>query len=210
MFEFIQEIFAAPNLFATVLLLLMVSYWLFVILGVLGLETFDLDLDADLDVDVDASLGLGDLLRFFHMGEVPIMILASFFALFFWIATVTTNHYFNSEFSIWVMLWFIGPCLIGALFLTKLVIMPMVPLFKTGGSSAQSRGKLIGKRAVVSTKELNNQFGQIKIHQEGPPIVLNARVENGHELAQGDVVEIVRHVAEGDLYIVKLTKWEND
>ncbi len=215
MLEFLQECIAGPNLFATILLCLMLAYWLFVIFGVLGLETFDLDVDAEIEVGgvdtgAEASFDFGDILRFFHLGEVPVMIFVSFFSVFFWIATITTNHYLNDELNFVVMFWYIGPCSLAALFLTKLVIMPMVPLFRTGGSPAKSREKLIGEKAVVSTKELNDKFGQIKIHQDGPPIVLNARVENGHELMKGDVVEIIRHVAEGDLYIVKLTKWEND
>ncbi len=208
MAEFLQELIQGPNLIATSLLGLVTLYWLFVILGFLGLEAFDLDLDVDVDVDADASFDFGDVLRFFHLGEVPVMIFMSFFALFFWIATVITNHYLNTDFSMIVMLWFIMPCILVSLFATKFAIMPMVPLFKTGNDPSKSRDELIGQKALVKTSEVNEKFGQVEIKQDGPPIVLNVRTENGQTLKKGDVVELVSHSKETDLFIVKLAKWE--
>ena len=92
------------NLPASFLLGLVLLYWLMVILGVLGMDAFDLDLDADLDFDVEADVDghfegsvFGKVLDFFHLGDVPIMIVVSFFVLNMWIITIVSNHYFNPE-----------------------------------------------------------------------------------------------------------------
>ena len=210
MTEFFQEIIQGPNLIATGLLILVAIYWLCVILGFLGLEALDIDLDVDADVDVDVggSFEFGDLLRFFHLGEVPVMIFVSFFAMFFWLTTIMTNHYFNHEFSMLVMLLFIMPCILVSLLATKLVIMPMVPLFVTENDPHKSRKMLVGQKAIVTTSEVNEKFGQVSIKQDGPPIVLNARTNDGNTLTKGEFVELVEHIKDGDLFIVKLSKWE--
>jgi hypothetical protein len=109
-----------------------------------------------------------------------------------------------------VMLYLFLPCVLISLFATKLVVMPLVPVFATGNDPNKGRDKLIGERALVTTGELTGKFGQIQIRQDGPPMVLNARTENGQTLKKGDVVEIVSHIKESDLFIVKLAKWEND
>lgn len=213
MLEFFQECIQGPNLIATVILGVFLFFWLFVILGFLGLEAFDFDLDSDVDfgadADIDSSFNFGDVLNFFHLGEVPVMIFGSIFALFFWVGTLLANRFFNDDMSMMVMLWWLGPCLLVSLFGTKFAVMPLVPLFETGGSPEKSRKKLIGENAIVTTKELNDRYGQITIQQDGPPLVLNARTENNKSLAKGDKVEIVRYVPETGLYIVKLAKWEN-
>ena len=208
MLEFLQELIQGPNLIATTLLGLVALYWLFVTLGFLGLEAFDIDLDMDTELDADASMGVGEVLKFFHLGEVPVMIFMSFFALFFWIATVMSNHYLNTKFSMIVMLWFIIPCTFVALLATKFTIMPMIPLFRTENDPHKSKDELIGQKAIVTTSEVSEKFGQVEIKQDGPPIILNARTENGLVLKKGDVVELVSHSRDTDLFIVKLAKWE--
>ncbi|MEM9835364.1 MAG: hypothetical protein AAF828_02610 [Bacteroidota bacterium] len=57
---FLHLILAWPTIVYTVLLALIVLYWLFMTVGVLGADSIepdlDLDLDADLDIEVDADL----------------------------------------------------------------------------------------------------------------------------------------------------------
>ncbi len=100
MVEFLELCFTSVNLPFTILLILVFIYWVFFIVGAVGLDSLDLDfdafdLDADVDVDVDAHLdahGGGhaghssgmfvSMLRFFNVGDIPLMIWATFFAFF--------------------------------------------------------------------------------------------------------------------------------
>ena len=58
MIEFLQECILPVNLPLTILMGLVLSYWLMVIVGVLGLDVIDLDLDLDADVDLDLDTGV--------------------------------------------------------------------------------------------------------------------------------------------------------
>ena len=125
MMDFFQECIAPVNLPVTILLGLVVAYWLMVIVGVLGMDAIDLELDADFDLDggidanVDAGSIVGDFFRFMHMGDVPIMIVISFFAISMWVVTLISNHFFNPSFSWLVTGFWILPNLLVSLLATK-------------------------------------------------------------------------------------------
>lgn len=56
MVELITAAFSASNLLLTLLLGLMTLYWFSVIIGAIGMDSFDIDLDVDVDVDVDIDV----------------------------------------------------------------------------------------------------------------------------------------------------------
>ncbi|MGI9519041.1 MAG: hypothetical protein ACR2NP_18455 [Pirellulaceae bacterium] len=212
MTEFLQEAIQPANLPATVLLGLVLLYWLLMIFGIFHLDAdVDVDLDADVDTDLDGHVDGGvaaDVLTFFHLGEVPVMILASFFVLFFWVTTMISNHYFNPNWSFAISLYALIPSVIVSLILTKLAVMPLTPLFKamqTGDSI-----KVVGSRGRVSTSELTGSFGQVSIEHEGPPTVINAITENSQRLLKNQEVQVVRFVEETGVYIVEPVKPEKD
>lgn len=215
MIEFLQEIVKAPNLPATVLMGLVLLYWSLMIFGIFGFEGMDadigLDADADIDADIDGHVDGGiasDVLTFFHLGEVPVMILGTFFVLFFWIATTVTNHYFNPDWSFVVAGTYFVPNLIVSLVLMKLVVMPMTPLFREMKKTATS--KVVGSRGVVATSYLDGKFGEISIKQDGPPIVVSAVTANGQRLTKDQEIKVIRLDDETGVYVVEPVKPEKD
>lgn len=97
MSQFFEACTQSPvNLALSVMLVLILFYWVVVVLGAVGLDSLDFDLDfdgepdidIDTDLDTDASLldaGLGTaILKFFHIGTVPVLILLSVFILSLW------------------------------------------------------------------------------------------------------------------------------
>lgn len=214
MTEFLLECIRPANLPATVLLCLVLLYWLLMIFGIFGMDGFDFDADLDVDVDMDADLdahidgGIGaDVLTFFHFGEIPVMVLGSFFVLFFWITSVVSNHYFNPEWSMLVTLYCLLPNLLISLLLTKIAVMPMTPMFRAMKETASP--KVLGSRGVVSTSKLDGEFGQISIDQDGPPIVVNAITANNQTLVRNQEIKVVRFDEETGVYIVEPVKPEN-
>jgi len=215
--EFITEILSPVNLPATILMGTVLLIWIMVIFGAVGLEALDFDPSASVDVDVNAGLGgdvdIGEglantIFSFFYLGEIPLLVTGSIFTLFFWILTVVTNHYFNLDFSWWIMAGLFLPCIGISLILTKLILMPLAPLFKRENAENDRRVFLIGRDAVVNTMELTEKFGEIKIEQKGPPLVINARNDSGQKFKKGDVVRIVGYDPEKDTCIVELPKPE--
>ncbi|HMO12858.1 MAG TPA: DUF1449 family protein [Pirellulaceae bacterium] len=197
------------NLPATFLLGAVLMYWLLVILGVLGVDVLDFDSGIDGVAESKTAL-LGAFKAFLQVGEIPIALMVSLFALLFWFTTVCANHYLNPEYAWWVMMLITVPAIVGSLLLTRLLLMPLRPLFRKDEASLETRWTLIGRQASVNTLELNDQFGEIRIENDGPPLILNARSATGQRLKQGEVVAIVGYDKVGDYYLVELRKPEKN
>jgi len=210
--EVIASYFNAVNFPATVLLLLVLAYWLLVVVGVAGLEFLDfgglqppeLGDPSDLVSGVEGAGGLlKAVLAFFYMGRVPTMVLLSVFALVFWLVTVMTNQYFNPHGDPVGLLYTWVPTMVGSLLLTKLIFWPMLPLFdQLNQSSHEVENTLIGKQAMVTTSQVTERFGQVTIEQDGPPIVLNVRARPLDSFAKGDVVQIDSYEPTDHTYLV--------
>ncbi len=216
MVHFLVEVFQPVNMPATLLLLVVFSYWLFVILGVFGLDALDIDLGIDTEIDGDADVGhIGtgghglfmSALEFFHLGTVPVTFFISIFSLLFWIASILANHFWNTSWSWLVEFYLLGPCFIASLLATKLAVMPTIPFFNkmTEKDEVINNSKLLGTTAIVSTSEVTDSFGQVEIAQDGPPIVLNVRCF-GARLQKGDAVELVSFDSSTNVYLVRLPK----
>ena len=54
--EFLQIALNFPTAFFSLLLIVVLAYWLFVLLGALDLDLFDVDADIDADIDVDVDV----------------------------------------------------------------------------------------------------------------------------------------------------------
>ncbi|MEL7495963.1 MAG: hypothetical protein AAFN77_00030 [Planctomycetota bacterium] len=56
--DIVNEFFSEANFLATVVMILVVLYWLLMIVGVVGMDTFDVDVDIDADVGLDVDPGI--------------------------------------------------------------------------------------------------------------------------------------------------------
>lgn len=201
MWDLIIDAFSPVNLVPTLLLLLVLLYWLLVIVGVVseGITDFDLELP-----DADAGPWLGAA-KFLYLGDVPIMIVVSLFVLFFWATTVVSNYFFNPNLSFLVVAYCLLPNLLASVIITKLILFPLVPWIRKFSREELQHSDFVGRQAVVHSLEVNHEFGQIAIEHDGPPIVLNARCY-GSVPRHGDLVEIVEHQSVNDTYIIRLSK----
>lgn len=199
------EMFQPVNLPATILLGLVLVYWLLVIIGVVGVELFEFDLGVDAEGIEQGQLGLlPGVLQFFHLGDVPVTVFGSVFALLYWTGTMLANHYLNPGWSLAMGGLLLVGCVLTSLLVTRLVILPAVPFFRRMNAADQERVRP-GQLARVSTSELTGTFGEVTIEQNGPPIVLNARC-SGARLVRGDLVELLVHNPETNSWQVRLSK----
>jgi hypothetical protein len=205
MIEFIQESFFTVNLPITLLLLLVIAYWLMAIIGLVGVDWFDLE--ADVDGDLHSGAILKGFTNFFYLSDIPIAIVGSFFVLFLWIVTMLSNHYLNPQQSFWITGMWLIPNILLSLAATKLVSMPLVKIFENRDRPI-TRDEFFGKVGRITTSVVTAQAGQMEIEQKGPPILLNVRAKAGIKLVKGDLAKIIGYNEQNDTFLVELTKWE--
>lgn len=186
--------FMPVNLVVTVLLILVVLYWLMVIIGALDIDLFDFDLDADVDadvdVDVDADVAGGGFLRgfldFLYIGEVPIMILFSILILCMWMISMAANQLLNPMGSMLIGFPIFFGNLFVSVFITKVLFMPFKNLIKSFNEDGNATKQVIGRICVVTTTLVSDKMGQAEMSSKGAPVLLNVVAEGEHVFHKGD------------------------
>jgi hypothetical protein len=207
--QFIQECFYLVNLPFTLALLLVLGYWGLAIVGGIGLDFLNLDSAGEIDGE---SLGITGLAKgvanFFYLGDIPVVIVGSLFVFLIWAVNLIGNHYLNADYSFWVLALTFLPNLMLSLLLTKVLLIPIRKLFPEERIGID-RDEYYHQVGRVITSEVNQQFGQIEILQDGPPIVFNVRCRPETRLKKGDAAKIIGYRKSDDTFLVELTKWEN-
>ena len=239
MIEFLQECVNYVNLPATLLMIGVLLYWVMVMVGVFGMDAVDLDFDMDADVGLDADVGIDadvgvdggvdgapatsfsgssttgnegifkQVFDFFYLGEVPIVIIGTFFALALWVATIMTNHWYNQDQRLLISLLWLIPNLIFSLVVTRISMIPFIQIFKRPPPENKTREEMYGLIGRVTTSEVTDKFGQIEVKPDNEPeMILNVRTQAGEKLAKGDAAKIVSYNHDNGTFFVELTKWE--
>ena len=236
MIQFFHESVNYVNLPVTTLMIMTLLYWVMVMVGVFGFDSFDFDFDASPDVDIDAGFGIDEstgldaapatslgggssatgndgflraVFEFFYLGEVPIVIIGTFFMLFFWISTFVSNHFFNMDQSFLRSMLWLSPNLLISLVCTRISMIPFAMLFRKPPPENIRREEMYGLVGLITTSEVTESFGQMEIKLENEPEMrINVRTNPGESLTQGDAAKIISFNNSNGTFLVELTKWE--
>ena len=229
--EFLQACIALVNLPYTVMLILVVVYWLSVILG---LFHHDFHVDGDLGggfhggADIDSGVhietdvaGHADggshidgphgaaggfwerLPFFFNLGGSPLTVFFSFFFLGAWIISMSLNHFLgNSSMGIAILLFF--PNALASLLVARIASSPFAAVFRAlSRNHPDHQGKLIGKVCTIVTSRVDQEFGRGEVKTHGAPHLLDVRTREGITLKSGDQALIIIHEPDKNVYIVQ-------
>jgi len=165
------------NLPLTILLGLVICFWMLTLIGLLGIDSFDSDLDVDANGDLSH---LGEIpaamLRVVNAGSVPVTIVLSVLALCMWLGSIVLNYYFNPGHSGWLAAGFILAAFIIGVIATKALTQPLVPLMRRL-KEAEDAPPVIGCAGIVRSIAIDSEFGQVEVERpDGAPALLNARL----------------------------------
>ena len=211
MLEVLQQAILPVNLVFTVLLAMTLVYWIMVILGALDFDFLDIDFDSDIDVDadVDADMDfqgggfLRGILEFFYIGEVPVMVLVSIFALSTWTISVLGNYYLNPGNSLILLAPIVAANLFISCIIVKILGVPMKKIFKSLEDDPNAAKDVMGRICTVITTEITSErMGQGEASGKGAPILLNVIAEGDHVFHKGDEGVIVAKNKETGVYTI--------
>ena len=209
-----------PNAVMTVIMAILVVYWLFVLLLGVGLEDLDLgfdfdvdvpdvsvpdvgvdtgiDVDTDVDVDSDSDVAVEkspgffiQFLKFLNVGRVPFMLILSTFKLFIWIGTLVTTSLVNV--TAWGLssLFILIPIAIVAIFFTKFATNPMVKFFKEIGYKGEEEIDFLGRSGKMLSNIKDEKIGTAEFLVDKNPIKLSVKSMDGAEIKYGDYVVVM-------------------
>ncbi len=217
--ELLELSFTPANLLATICLLLVIVYWLVFVVGLLDLSFLDVQLDTDHDIhvdhDLDASKEVGKhvhvgshnegftakVLGFFNLGHVPLMVLFSFFSLFFWAICILGNHYLAGNTAILSVLVIVGG-IVGAALMAKIITHPMRNLFKKFNDEEAP----IDLRGQICTIELGpegTRIGQATLRIRDKNLSVHVRSDSGKRIPPGTQCVILEKNETDESYTVE-------
>lgn len=210
MYDLIQLATSPSNIIYTILLVVIVFYWLSVIIGALDVSSFDIDIDTDLDIDTDVDIDADadmetggvwlNALRFFNLGKLPFMIIMTFTVLFSWTINMLISHYLGNT-SIVFGLALLFPTLFISLCLTKLITSPLIPLFANldGGEKDVD---YIGLTCTIRLDASTSAVGQAEVYFNNNSLLINIKAsEDTPVLTKGEEAIII--AKENDCFIAK-------
>lgn len=219
-----------PTVVFTIVLGIVLVYWLFVLLGALDIDLFG----GDVDVDVSgAAKGVGDMLtggakggaEAFHadaggdvdaggdadadgggiwhglgLGDVPVTISVSLIVMISWCASLLVMHYIAGTAG-WQRAVVLVIAIILALPIAALLVRPLAPVFAV--KEAKSNNDYVGHGCTITTGSVDDRFGQATVEDGGTVLVIQVRCEQPGKLARGDKALIIEFDQARQAYIVE-------
>jgi hypothetical protein len=221
MMDLLSESVKLVNLPYTILLGLICLYWVLYLIGAIGSDALDfmgLDLDADADVDVDMDVDadvdadidagsqgggstLASALQFFHVGELPVVVIFSILITTMWAISVLTNYFLGND-IVWVAMLLFIPILVVGLMMTKAIVMPFAPYLKQVLDQSSDKIEVVGKSCKIVSAEATPEYGQAEFATSGSPLLLNVRTEEGVTLARGEEAIVYGYDQPSNTYLV--------
>ncbi|MBG88265.1 MAG: hypothetical protein CMO80_15360 [Verrucomicrobiales bacterium] len=217
MTELFQESIRVINFPLSLLMIVIIIYWLLALVGFLDFDILDgsadlhvdggdVHVEGDLQADFDGSHGggiLGGISSYLHVGDAPLTVILSVMIIFMWSFSLLLNHYFNSDDSFFLGLLFLVPNIIVSVLLSGIIIIPVAVFFKKLSGSENVKKNALGDMCTVISQTVDYDSGQAEVAQEGAPIVVNARTSNPNEvLTRGQKAVVVRKNDNGT-YVIK-------
>jgi hypothetical protein len=198
--ELWEQAILSYNLPLTILLGLVVVFWIFSLLGAVGMDALDIDLDAD----VDGNLGdvPAAILRVVNPGLIPVTVVLSILVLLMWVSAMILNFYLNPAQS-WVLAlgYFLASFFLGFIG-TRILTQPLVPLMKRLRDT-EIVAPVIGQTGVVRSIEMDSTYGQVEVERaDGAPAILNAKLSaDSPAIPRGTQVVIVSRDEKSGVYL---------
>ena len=218
--ELLQVAVAPENIVFTILLVVVLMYWLTVLIGVLDFGSFDLDFDFDADVDVDVDMDvdvdtdthvdsghgpgwIAGALHFFNFGRLPFMVMMTFLILMMWSISILTNYYWGQGSLAFAAAMFF-PNLFVSLLVSKVISSPLVPIFKKL-DGAVDPVDYVGLTCKMILPASSTQVGQAEVMlEDDSPLLISVKVEeNANPILKGENAVILRSSDDERYYIVR-------
>ena len=213
MSELLQASISPNQILLSLLLGLVVCYWLLVILGALDFET---DLPDDLgDGDGNGHHAHGvntggawiTAGRLFGFSQVPIVVWGSFIILFMWFVSLVLNQKWNADADTLSALLLVLPNFAISAIATKLVTLPVAKLFKAMTDADTEAEEVIGRTGTIVSMEADERYGQLEIVTNGAPLLINVRTQPGAPtLLKGTQAQVTTAGPDNAFYLIASLK----
>ncbi len=225
-------LFSSVNLGLTILVILLIIYWLFSMF--LGLDSeLDFDIDADIDADIDLEAGIESgnvdfddvsnvelnkedvvpnrkkplkwwqiVLIYFNFVGLPFMFTFTTFVFGWWLITAVLTTITYSYNNL-IGFALLLISIIPALFVTKAFTNPFKPIFKKLNRDGDVPIDYLGRKGVSLSNLKENKLGNAEVLVEGSPMSIYIKSLDGSPINYRDPILIIKEAEDKQYYYVK-------
>lgn len=184
------------NIIPTVLLGLMLFYWIFAIIGMFDFELIDFDMEGADGGPFDA------LAIFLNVGEVPFALVLSLIIINNWIIAMMM-YFAPIESGGLISGLLLIPIFIASVLITKFQIIPIRYMIENSKRPNGISDRVLEKACTLLSDANENKLGQADIPRNGASIVVNVLPENAHEsFTKGEHAVVIRKDEEKNIYYI--------
>lgn len=197
-----------PTGIYTVLIIVLVIFWLFAILGALDMDMFSFDSDIDFDIDMDADIeipGFVGLLHTLGFTGVPFSIVVTVLIFLAWVFSYLVSYFVLPVIPGVLLKIAVGTIgLVGSFILAVPITTKLVaPLRKLAlENKAKSNKDFLGSHCQVTSLNVDENFGQGRIQTNGASLIISIRMASPNNIKQGDTVRPISFDEQKNVYQV--------
>lgn len=207
MTSFTAAIVSYPTAIYTVLLAVVLFYWILGLIGIVDISHGDMSFDTDLHTDIHAD-DIGELashLVAFGLNGVPISLVITLMVLFAWTLNALAGMWLLPLVPTTGLRLIAGTAILllgfaASIPATALAIRPMRGLFVT--HRAQSNTALVGQSCIVLTGNVDEQFGRAEVGTRGSGLNIKVWAKTPNELTKGSRATIIDYDPNGERYLI--------
>lgn len=204
----LQAVTSYPTALFTVLLGVVLIYWLLAMLGLVDFESSGIDLDLQAHADADAA-DIGTIASYvvaLGLNGVPFSVAVSLVVLIAWTVSAFLGMWVQPLVPTWVLGVVVGTGVLAlscavAVVLTARIVRPMRGLFVT--HNAISNAALVGQACRVLTGRVDEQVGRAEVARRGAGINIRVWAPTPNTLTKGSAAIILEYDEARARYLIQ-------
>lgn len=206
---FLQIVFSYPTAVYTVLLGVLVAYWLIAMLGMIDFEIIDGWFESDVEIGeaVDAVDGnaMAGIMARLGLGGLPLMIVLTVLVLVAWMFSYYSDYLLLRHLPGGVLRLLTGTASMVASFVVAMPVAGLLlrPVRKLYAKlRPEPPRSLLGIVGVVRSPRVDARQGIAGVEDGGAGLVLQVRTEAAEGFKRGDRVVLIEHIEDDNVYRV--------
>lgn len=189
-----------PNAIMSVLVGLLILYWVLTLISGIGPDFLDLDTDTDFDLSEPGFFA--SFFSFLNIGKIPFMLFCTIYIVFIWVGSLIITSIFKGADWGALSVLILIPLACLSVFLTKIATTPMIKFFKEIGYKGEEEIDFLGRSGRMTSTIQGDKIGTAEFLIDKNPIRLNVKSIEGKELKYNDYVIIVDESSDRKYYLV--------
>jgi hypothetical protein len=206
--SFMDAVTAYPTAVFTVLLLVVLGYWLLALLGLVDFDALGGDLEMEVRADLE-GVELGTVAGYvvaMGLNGVPFSIVISLLVLVGWTLSSLAGQWLMPLVPAWPLQWLVGTgvlllSLALAVLVTARLIRPMRGLFVT--HQAQANQSLLGRTCRVMSLRVDEHQGHALVAQRGANLNIRVHADTPNTLTKGSTAYILEYDEGTGRYLIQ-------